>query len=310
MSDNEPGILLCPHCGRRNVASNRYCDRCGGELERGAAASAEDFPELPRLSHHPYWGTVRNLGGFVLLLLLGWLVTVFLGWPDAAHLAGLSFAAFSIFLLFCLTLGVFWLQVWLNVRAGAEFLSSDRPLVRWRYTVAEWERARRALLSDTIVDPREAIGCAIPFLSCVGLGVGGVVGLATDFQTGVLFGAIGAGIGAGLAAIVPAIAAHFSNRAHVELLAADRRPYVALGRGELYYNGHYFRANGYSDTITAIAAEEGDTNWLRIAVRAPRASIHQTFDGSIVIPPRLWLAVKQAVPAIAAWDTDEPQDAV
>ena len=82
--------------------------------------------------------TLAGLEGGSLLVTLTTLGLSFFG------LTNLALTWISLF--FFVILGLMWVIIWFlgarQVRHAKDFLASDRPLIRWTYSIAEWQQLK------------------------------------------------------------------------------------------------------------------------------------------------------------------------
>ncbi len=200
----------------------------------------------------------------------------------------------------------FWLLmllvVWLwGVAKGAAiraFWHSDRPLVRWHYTRAEWERikgARKQAMQESIgIIP----GCLAALLALAGLGVGVLVGLDEGLDEGLTVGVIGVlaggvagGVIGGTIMVSHVLAAQWSY--HME-----PRHVVALGEREVLSGRDYFKSDGSYRRFTSLEIIDGDPPELRIELinPKPRSGAEETWH--IPVPHNQVEALRAALPRV------------
>ena len=152
----------------------------------------------------------------------------------------------GVFALFWLLIMIItWIMGLWQMRQVTQFLASDRPLLRWTYTLPEWEAIKQARQQE---DARQLENCLwLPDTSSLpltGLLTGLLIGLDEGTVEGIL-GAlagtvIGGGIGAALGMVVGGGNALAAWRAYREAQPEQ----VALGASEIYANESYFKSNG------------------------------------------------------------------
>ncbi|WLT38204.1 hypothetical protein NON20_22300 [Synechocystis sp. B12] len=308
---------ICPVCGQENDAVNRYCSFCGTRFNSSLppidlfqaqtvqASAPEQMvfsgngQDLPSLTNHPFWGAIPVLG-FLTILPLG-----FFFWGMAIDANDWPYAALLVFLLFLFTLLIFFGQLWSNVSQAKNFILSQRPLIRWRYSPDEWQQVRQAQLGESGEDMREMAGCAVPFFAGVGTLMGTVIGSVEGFVGVVPGAAIGALAGYIFGKILVPIATGLNQSTNRELYRTDLPVWVVLASGEIYYNRQYFRADAIGDRLEGITLDEGALTWLRIETFAPRGSITASFDGNILVPHRMLAEVKVVLPQLQQFISGE-----
>lgn len=315
MSKNLPPT--CPVCGQENDAANRYCSFCGTRFNSslppmdlfraqtaekstpGETVFSGNGQDLPSLTNHPFWGAVPLLA-LLTVLPLGLFI-----WGIAIDASDWPYAALLIFLLFLFTLLIFLGQLWGNVSQAREFILSERPLIRWRYSPDEWQQVRQVQFNGSTEDMKEMAGCAVPFFAGVGTLLGTVLGSVEGFVGAVPGAAIGALAGYIFGKILVPIATGLNQSTNRELYRTDLPVWVVLAPGEIYYNRQYFRADAIGDRLEGMNLEEGALTWLRIETFAPRGSITASFDGNIFVPCRMLATVKAVLPQLQQFISGE-----
>ncbi|MEI7645450.1 MAG: zinc ribbon domain-containing protein [Chloroflexales bacterium] len=277
---------ICPACGAPQPPNAQICVTCARPLAQMPAAR-RPFPQ-------PYRWTLRVMGA-LLALLTGTLLTASLMAARGTWSPEISYALSFVWLIFSITYVVFWLQIHTNRRRAAEFLASDRPLVRWVYTEEEWLAIREAAWEHARTDWALPLGCLPVLFGMSGLLMGLLVGLedgSSEAVVGALVGGtLGALAGALFGAMAVAVNAVAARRAYAQAIPAE----VALGQAEICYNGHYLR-DGVWARIRRVAVTAGPPPRLVVETRAPRYRIERGFVGVIDVPPRMIPALTDVVP--------------
>jgi heme A synthase len=218
------------------------------------------------------------------------------------------------FVLFGLLLLIVWLLGELQRRRIVAFLASDRPLVRWTYTSAEWREIMDVKWEDEKGDWRIMWGCLTGLFGLVGL----LVGLAlaageTSFSPPILDAIIeivpGGLIGMALGALVGAaigLAVAGGNYLALRRMHGRSAPgQVALGATEFYANGEYFRANG--DIIRGVDFQRGTSAILTISTYMIRFRRPSEEEWVIVVPRRMVELVQEVIPQIVGSGPDSEE---
>jgi hypothetical protein len=209
---------------------------------------------------NPYLPGLRPMLGITALGLLGFLLTAGLAVAGivpmgALMLAGLPAALFGVISILVALAGE------RQVRQIRDFLDSDRPQVRWTYTLEEWDALRESAWQEANQERFLPLGGLAFLLGLAGLLAGGAIG-ADDarysldwweklLEIGVagLLGALaGAAIGAALGAIVTLGNWQTARQAYRQTQPGA----VALSAQEIYALGQY--AN-LTDTLQKVTWE-------------------------------------------------------
>jgi len=180
------------------------------------------------------------------------------------------------------------------------FVNSDRPLVRWRYTTAEWQAMKEQEWEENKEIFRVAPGCLAAIFASSGVVFGLLVGLEKGLDAwvqftffGVLGGAIIGGLLGGLISLNNYLGSRWSRN-------KDRQTLVALGADEVFHEREYFRSNGLTKYIMRVSLDEAaQPPKLTLVLYSPKprqSSSKQTW--SLVIPDRMVEQVKAILPAI------------
>jgi hypothetical protein len=273
---------------------------------RGDAPQPGTSPRIP----HPYQQGLPALVGLVALTFVIVLVSAIMAalgmWKSGVVvLLSMPLALFGLILL------IVWLQGLAQVRQATAFLASDRPLIRWTYTPAEWQEIKEAKWQDEKGDWRVQWGCLTALLGLAGLLAG--LFIASDDISSSLFtleaaielatGALGgAAIGALAGGVIGALVAG-GNYLGARNDYRQRTPgHVALAPKEFYANSGnfansgYFRANG--NAITRVELTRGNPTILTIVTYTSRVRGPREEEWEIVVPRRLVDEVEAIVPQI------------
>jgi hypothetical protein len=140
----------------------------------------------------------------------------------------------------------------LQVRRIKSFLSSDRPLIRWTYSSFEEAQLKEQKWQAERHDWQIQWGCLTVLIALAGLLTGVMVGGIDGWLPALGSGLVGLLIGGLVGGVLGALVAG-GNRLALAWTQRDDAPQsVALGVGEIYANGDYFKAdNRFNDLQSA-----------------------------------------------------------
>lgn len=246
----------------------------------------------------PLWLTV--------LALLGTLAA------GAASVIGLTDYFLLVIAVFFLALfGGITLIAWLwgqtKIRQANAFLASDRPLVRWKYSILEWERLKEAAWEEEGGDWKVQLGCLTVLFAIAGALTGILIGADESLGQAIVGGALGLLGGGAIGGVIGAVVAG-SNHLMVRRAYAQTEPgEVALGRDEVYALGNYFKGNGKTSFVRRVTLHRDTTSvWLRIEIQLPprpRGSSEEAW--ALPVPSQMIEAVEAALAMIAKDEQSE-----
>lgn len=221
-------------------------------------------PKLP----NPHQRALTTLGGIVALALLACVLILGLSAATIANPAWvwIGVVVLAIFGLMWLSI---WLLGWLQVRRSAAFLASERPLLRWTYSAAEWQQFKEAIWQDEKEDWKVQLGCLTILLALAGLLTGVMIGLDEGGLEAVVNGAIGALLGGLVGFVLGALVAGGNYWGARQAYRQPQPGQVALGVGEIYANGAYFRADGVKYFVQAADLQRGNPSTLQFQLIFP-----------------------------------------
>jgi hypothetical protein len=240
----------------------------------------------PKLCN-PNQRALITIGGLVGLALLAFALSLGL------YAAGIAIPALAwISLVFLAIFGLIWLTIWLlgglHVKRAAAFLASDRPIVRWTYTAAEWQQFKEVIWQEEREDWKVQLGCLTVLLAIAGLLTGAMIGWEDGVLQAVGNGLIGAILG-GLAGFVLGTLVAGGNYWGARQAYRQAQPgQVALGPGEIYANNAYFRADGVKWFIRGVEIHRGNPTTLDFLLEFPPR-------------PRMPLEEQWAIPVPNPW---------
>jgi len=147
---------------------------------RNDAFQTGTSPRIP----HPYQQGLPALVGVVALTFAIVLVSAIMAalgmWESGVvALSSMPLALFGLILL------IVWLKGLAQVRQIEAFLASDRPLIRWTYTPAEWQEIKEVKWQEEKGDWKVQWGCLTALFGLAGLLAG--LFIATDDISSSLF---------------------------------------------------------------------------------------------------------------------------
>ncbi len=255
-----------------------------------------DF-QLP--TNDPYRRGLMAPLWLTLLALLGTLVA----WGVSA--LGLTSYVFLVIAVgFLVLFGVITLIAWVwgqtQIRRGAEFLASDRPLVRWAYSTLEWERLKEATWEEEGGDWKVQLGCLTVLFAITGVLTGLFIGADEGFGEALLGGVIGLLGGGVVGGVIGAVVAG-SNHLMIRKAYTQSEPgEVALGRDEVYALGNYFKGNGTSSFVRRVTLHHDAPVRLHVEIQLPprvRGPIEEAW--TLPVPSQMIEAVEEVLPMIA-----------
>lgn len=252
---------------------------------------ASPQPTVPSFPH-PYGDALAAIGPLAVLLILPGVAGVI------AVRAAMADGLFPILLLVLGALGLFlalvggiiWLLGCLARRGARRFWHSNRPLVRWVYSEAEWRAMATARWEEERGDwLLKWAGTTVIF---------GLAGLLTGLLIGAddghpLLGSLsGLLIGAALGAVMGAAIAggsHWASRAN----GRRQGPLgVALGRSEVFDGSDYFRGDGVHRYVREAVWDAEHPSQLVIHIYRPKVRGAPLEEWRVAVPTRRREAVE------------------
>ncbi len=297
---------FCPHCGAPQEPGAVRCRACDRPLKMPAMTpvQAPAPPTVPvfRPVGAEAWPVLWSLVG---LCVLGIIIAILTGVEE------LSYALGMVGLTILLTQVVLWLAGRSNARHGAEFLGSNRPLVRWVYTPEEWQQVRSLFYEKAQTD-QPPLGCLPILFGGIGLLSGFFIGLEEGFPEGFMAMLIALGVGALFGGVMILPVKLINYRAAQNIMRASPPATVALGSHELFYERIYFDARVHQLKSIRLRERKRTMPHLEIDRFVSRYSLVIHFPTTIFVPPRMLPEVQEALPRIVAaargWDSDEPEE--
>ncbi|WP_129631088.1 hypothetical protein [Candidatus Oscillochloris fontis] len=245
------------------------------------------------------WPVLWSLVG---LCVFGIIIAVVTGVEELGYALGM------VGLTFFFTQIIFWVAGRSNARHGAEFLGSNRPLVRWVYTPEEWQQVR-SLFYEQMQSNQPPLGCLPAMFGGVGLLTGFFIGLEEGFPEGFVAMLIALAIGVAFGGLMILPVKIINHQAAQNIMRATSPATVALGSHELFYERVYFDARVHRLNAIRLRERKRTMDYLDIDRFAPRYSLVIYFPSIIYVPPRMLPAVQEVLPKIAArgkaWDAND-----
>ena len=269
--------------------------------------TSSNSPSSQHNIRNPFLPGLWPLLGITVLMLIGFLVVGGLAAIGAAPggallLAGLPVALFGAISIIVVLWGGH------QVRQIQNFLDSDRPQVRWTYTVEEWAALREARWQEAREDRLLPLGCLAFLLGIAGLLVGGALGAsntpfsAYDWETLLEIGVAGT-VGALVGGFAGGVIGGVMTLGNWQMARQNQRrtepEEVALSRAEIYASGQYVKMDGNSTELKQVDWERGHPTRLLITTSRwfPRRN-EETWD--IVVPDRVLAQVEAVVQQMEA----------
>ena len=248
---------------------------------------------VPRNPHQRAIVTFAGLVGFSLL------ATLAIWGLSSAGVA--NPALIWIGFVFFVILSLMWIIIWLlglrKVQRAKAFLESDRPLVRWTYSAAEWQQYKEAVRQDESGDWKTQWGCLTLLLALAGLLTGIMLGLEGDFQEVIVDGVIGLVLGSLAGGVIGALVAGGNYWGSRQAYGRSEPGQVALGPNEIYANDDYFKGNGGSSYIREAKLHRGNPTTLEFQlVVLPRPRMPSEEQWLILVPSQWVKQVEEILP--------------
>lgn len=254
---------------------------------------------------HPHQRAMITLAGFVGLALLVTLATWGLsaaGTIDSAIVwIGMIFFAF-----FGLLLVIIWILGIRQMRRAKAFLESERVLVSWTYSTAEWQQLKETLWQEEKGDWKVQFGCLAFLLGLAGL----LTGIMLGWQDGLLAvltqGLVGLMVG-GLAGSTLGVLVAGSNYWSARRAHGNPEPgLVALGVNEIYASDDYFKGDGMNSYIREAKLVRDKTVTLVLElVFPPRPRMPSEEQWSILVPSQWVERVEEVLPVLVTFQESQ-----
>ena len=240
------------------------------------------------------------------LTILAFLGTLVAWGVSALELTSYIFLAIAVG--FLVLFGAITLIVWVwgqtQIRRATEFLASDRPLVRWKYSTLEWERLKETVWAEEGGDWKVQLGCLTVLFAIAGLLTGLLIGSDEGLGEALLGGVIGLMGGGVVGAVIGAVVAG-SNHLMLRKAYVQAEPdEVALGRDEVYALGNHFKGNGKSSYVRRVTLHHDAPARLHVEIQLPprvRGPVEAAW--MLPVPPHKIEAVEEVLPMIAPEST-------
>ncbi|MBN2392922.1 MAG: hypothetical protein JXR84_19480 [Anaerolineae bacterium] len=255
-----------------------------------------DF-QLP--TNDPYRRGIIAPLWLTLLALFGTLVAL-----GVSALGLTSYVFLAIAACFLALFGVITLIVWIwgrtHIRRATKFLASDRPFVRWTYSMPEWERLMGTGLEEEGGDWKVQFGCLTILFAIAGALTGVMIGADESFGQALLGGAIGLLGGGIVGGVIGAVVAGSQHLAMRRAYTRSEPGEVALGRDEVYALGNYFKGNGKSSYVRRVTLHRDAPVRLHIEIQLlPRVRGPVEEAWMLPVPPQMVETAEKVLPMIA-----------
>lgn len=242
---------------------------------------------------NPYLNALIPVGAISLLGLIAGLVTWGLNYFNVIerYLFWISMVFFAFF-------GLIWLVILLlgirKKKLVREFLNSNRPLLRWTYSAADWQQVKNLNWNEEHQDWKLQWGCLSLLLSTAGGLTGLMLGLGEGLAVILIRSAAGFLIGVGLGLLIGGSVAGGNHLAAWLAYRKAQPAQVALAPGEVFTGFDYFRADGRTRFISNVELSRGQPDLLEFTLvfpPRPRMPLEETWV--IAVPAKLYDQVDQ-----------------
>lgn len=247
---------------------------------------------------NPYQRAIVTLAGIAGFSLLATLAIWGLAFIDLASPA-LIWIGLIFFISFGLTLFIVWFLGARQVGRARAFLDSERPLVRWTYSQAEWAQLKESLWHDEKGDWKVQWGCLTLLFALAGLLTGVMLGWEDGFLDVLVNGSIGLIFG-GLAGTILGILVAGGNYLGAKQSYRRAKPgQVALGVNEIYASDDYFKGDGRGRYIREARMHPGNPTTLEmVLIFPPRPRMPIEEDWHIPVPAKWVKQVEEILPRL------------
>lgn len=253
---------------------------------------------------NPHQSALITLAGFVGLAVLVMLVTwglSLIGYVASAVLwIGFVFIAF-----FSLLFLIIWILGVRQMRRAKAFLESERVLVRWTYTLAEWQQLKEPLWQEEKDDWKVQFGCLTFLLALTGLLTGIMLGWEDGVLAVVTHGLGGLILGGLIGAVCGTLVAGSNYWSTRQMYKNPEPGLVALGIHEVYASNDYFKGDGVNSFIREVKFYPGSPARLELQlVVPPRPRMPAEEQWIIPVPSRWATQVDEILPLLASQHGD------
>jgi hypothetical protein len=248
---------------------------------------------MKKLPRNPYLHgliPIFSLAGIALLVSL-----ILTGFNSPA-----AWVAWAFFVALGLTSLIGWLLGVRQQRRAAAFLASERPLVRWVYSPAEWQQIKEKAWQEASNDWKLQWGCLTILLALAGLLTGGMIGSEDGFLPAIGVALLGFWVGALSGGLIGGIVAAGNYWAARKTYRDPEPGQVALGPDEIFASDDYFRGDGVNGYIRGIEIHRGAPATLEFQlVFPPRVRRDPEETWSLLVPDRFVEKVEEFLPRLA-----------
>jgi len=244
---------------------------------------------------NPHQRAIITLTGLVGFWLTG---TLALWGLSSARIASSALVWISsIFLaFFTLLWGIIWLLSRLQMQRAKAFFSSNRPLVRWEYSTAEWQQLKENLWQEENQDWKLQWGCLTILLALAGSLTGGMLGIEDGILQIGLNVIFGFGVGALFGGLIGALVAGGNYWGARTAYRNPQPGQVALGPNEIFVNGDYFKGDGVNRSIQGAKIRSGNPTTLEFELLfPPRPRMPREETWSVPVPAKSLESVERVL---------------
>ena len=237
---------------------------------------------------HPHRRALVPIAGLAGFSLLTTMAIWGLSLADLVNPA-LTWVGFVFFVFFALILSTIWLMGLIQVQRAKAFLESDRPLIRWTYSTAEWQQMRETIWQEEKGDWKVQFGCLTFLFALTGLLTGVLLGLDGYFINIATNGLIGLAFGSLAGSSIGILVAGGNYLGARQAYGRSEPGQVALGVNEIYANDAYFRGNGTSSYILEAEIHRGNPTTLKFQLLYPVRPRMPRQEEWIIPLPEQWV---------------------
>ncbi len=248
---------------------------------------------------NPHQRAIVTLAGLVIFALLATLAIGGVSFAGAANPA-LAWIGFVFFVILALMLTIIWLMGLRQARRARNFLQSDRPLLRWTYSTAEWQLIRETIWQGERGDWKIQWGCLTLLLGLAGMLTGVMLGMEGGILDAITQGLIGLALGSLAGGALGALVAGGNFLGARQAYQREEPGQVALGPNEIYFSDDYFAGDGVNAYIQGIAIHHGGPATLEFQlIFPPRPRMPRQEQWVVPVPSRWVEKVEESLHVLA-----------
>lgn len=221
------------------------------------------------------------------------------GFLAALAIGGLSFAGqveawvFWISGVFVALFSLILLSIWVNgllQRRGArKFIESERVLVRWTYSQADWRQLNESLWQEEKDDWKVQFGCLAFLLALAGMLTGIMIGWEEGGLEAVANGMVGLIAGGLIGGALGVLVAGGNYLGAWQAHRWSEPGLVSLGADEVYASDRYFKGDGANRYIREAKLHRGPVTTLELQLVFPPRPRMPTEEQWTIPVPVLWV---------------------